>query len=325
MKKSSIVIILLIGLVLNLSMVGLAKERIAIGITQIIEHPALDAAREGFIAALADQGFTEDANLSIEVRSAQGDLSIASMIAEEFSREKKDLILAIATPTAQATLNITKEIPILITAVTDPVASGLAASLESSGNNLTGTTDMTPIDEQFSLIAELLPTAKKIGIIYNAAEINSLIQVELARQACQKRGWEIIETSVTNLTEVQIGVEQLVKKVDVIYTPTDNLIASAMSLVTSIATKNHIPVIGSEEAQVRAGALATLGIDYEKLGYQTGLLAVKVLQGSKPSDLPIESLKDLSLVINTETAENLKITIPTELAAKALLIKTGAH
>lgn len=322
MKKSSMVLIWLVGLILISGMVGLAEDKIEIGITQIVEHPALDAAREGFITALADQEFNES-KLAIEIRSAQGDISIANMIAEEFVRKQKDLILAIATPTAQATLNVTKKIPILITAVTDPVASGLANSLKSSGNNLTGTTDMTPIDDQFSLIAKLLPTAKKIGIIYNASEINSMIQVELARKACQKRGWQLIETSVTNLTEVQIGLEQLVRKVDVIYTPTDNLIASAMSLVTSIATKNHIPVIGSEEAQVRAGALATLGIDYWKLGYQTGLMAAQVLRGSKPSSLPIESLKDLTLVINSETAAKLRIAIPAELREKALIIKTG--
>lgn len=322
MKKSSMVLIWLVGLILISGMVGLAEDKIAIGITQIVEHPALDAAREGFLTALADQEFNES-NLAIEIRSAQGDISIANMIAEEFVRKQKDLILAIATPTAQATLNVTKKIPILITAVTDPVASGLANSLKSSGNNLTGTTDMTPIDDQFSLIAKLLPTTNKIGIIYNASEINSMIQVELARKACQKRGWQLIEISVTNLTEVQIGVEQLIRKVDVIYTPTDNLIASAMSLVTSIATKNHIPVIGSEEAQVRAGALATLGIDYWKLGYQTGLMAAQVLRGSKPSSLPIESLKDLTLVINSETAAKLKIEIPAELREKALIIKTG--
>lgn len=322
MKKSSMVLIWLVGLILISRMVGLAEDKISIGITQIVEHPALDAAREGFLTALADQEFNES-NLAIEIRSAQGDISIANMIAEEFVRKQKDLILAIATPTAQATLNVTRKIPILITAVTDPVASGLANSLKSSGNNLTGTTDMTPIDDQFSLIAKLLPTTNKIGIIYNASEINSMIQVELARKACQKRGWQLIEISVTNLTEVQIGVEQLIRKVDVIYTPTDNLIASAMSLVTSIATKNHIPVIGSEEAQVRSGALATLGIDYWKLGYQTGLMAAQVLRGSKPSSLPIESLKDLTLVINSETAAKLKIEIPAELREKALIIKTG--
>ncbi|MCK4259431.1 MAG: ABC transporter substrate-binding protein [Halanaerobiales bacterium] len=324
LRKSSMVLLLLAILISLMSVIGIGKDEIvSIGITQIVEHPALDAARDGFIKALADNGFEDGKNLDIEIHSAQGDLSIASMISEEFVRDKKDLILAIATPTAQAALNASSKIPILITAVTDPVASGLAASLQSSGNNVTGTTDMTPIDEQFSLITELLPNAKKVGVIYNASEINSMIQVELARKACLDHGLKLSEVTVTNVTEVQMAVEQLVKKVDVIYTPTDNLVASAMPVITYTATQMSVPVIGSEAAHVKAGALATLGIDYWELGYQTGIMAVQVLNGANPSSLPIESLKNLTLVINEDTAKTLNITIPTELKAQAELIKAG--
>ncbi len=318
------VLVVIVALIALFALISNGKDDVvSIGITQIVEHPALDAAREGFVQALADNGFTDGTNLDLEIRSAQGDITIASMIGEEFTRDKKDLILAIATPTAQAALNATKEIPILITAVTDPVVSELAASFESSGNNVTGTTDMTPIDEQFALITKLLPQAKKVGIIYNSSEINSSVQVENARKVCLNRGLKLSEITVTSVTEVQMAVEQLAKKVDVIYTPTDTLIASAMPIITYTATQAGIAVIGAESNHVQAGALATLGIDYYELGYQTGEMAIKVLNGTKPSDLPIESSKNLSLVINQETAKTLNITIPEDL--NATLIKTGGE
>lgn len=316
-------VFLLQGLFINSCLATAAKGKITIGITQIVEHPALDAAREGFIKALADNGYVDGKNVELEVRSAQGDLSIANMIAEEFTRKKKDLILAIATPTAQAALNATKTIPIVITAVTDPVSAGLVVSLKSSKNNVTGTTDMTPIESQISLLKDFLPKAKTIGILYNASEANSISQVKIVRESCKKRGLKLVEATVTNIQEVQIAVEQLCKKVEALYIPTDNLVASAMPVVSASALKAGIPVIGSESSQVESGALATLGIDYKKLGYATGLMAVKVLKGAKPASLPIESLTDLTLVINEKTAAKLKITIPEKLKSKAVFIKGG--
>lgn len=291
-----------------------------IGITQIIEHPALDASRNGFIKALSDKGFKEGENLAIEFSSAQGDNATTQTIAQNFVSQKKDLIFAISTPSAQAAFNATKEIPILITAVTDPVKAGLAKSIEKSETNVTGTSDFCDIKNQFDLIKELLPKAKKVGFIYNTSEANSEKQLEEAKKVAANFSYEIVPMGITASNEVASAVDALLPKIDVLYTPTDNLVASSMPLIVEKATKKKIAVIGGEKAHVEQGALATKGIDYYKLGYTTGLMAVDILNGKKPSDMPIEYLKDLEVAINDKTSKSLGISIPDNLKKSAVLI-----
>lgn len=313
MKK----MIMLITLGLMIMACGKQESIKKIGITQIVEHPALDGAREGFLKALTDAGYKDGENIKIEYQNAQGDQAVAQSIAEGFVSDSKDLILAIATPTAQAAYNATKDIPVLITAVTDPVQAGLAKSLEKSETNVTGTSDATPIDKQFALIRELLPESKKVGIVYNTSELNSEVQVAQAKVIAQKYGLQLVIKGVTAVNELAQVLDSLLKEVDVLYTPTDNLIVSATPLVVKKATENKVPLIGCIEDQVNQGALATETIDYYKLGYQTGEVAVRILKGEKPSDISIKTLEKTDLMINQKTADALGIKIPNEVLKRA--------
>lgn len=290
---------------------------IRIGILQLVEHPALDAAREGFIEALKEAGYEDGKNIKIDLQNAQGEKANTSTIASKFVNDKVDMILAIATPAAEAAANATKDIPILITAVTDPVMAGLAQSLDKPGGNVTGTTDMNPVEEQLQLVKDFVPNAKNVGILYNSGEVNSQVQVDIAKKAAQKLGLNIVEATVTNSSEVTQATQSLMGRVDAIYVPTDNTIVSAIGAVVKVANDNKIPVIGSERGQVDGGALATKGIDYKELGKQTGQIAVRIIKGEKPGDIPIESAKNVTLIINEKAAKAIGLSIPQELLSKA--------
>lgn len=295
--------------------------QIKIGISQIVEHPALDAAREGFVKALSDKGYRDGENIKINYQNAQNDISIAQSIADGFVSDKSDMILAIATPSAQAAYNATKKIPILITAVTDPVGAGLIKSSLKPETNVSGTSDATPVASQFALIKELLPKAEKIGIIYNTSEQNSIAQVNEAKRIAKELGFKIIESGVTNVNEIAQALDVILGEVDVLYTPTDNLIVSATPLVVSKTLERKIPLIGCIEDQVNNGALATETIDYFKLGYQTGQVALKILQGEDVSSIPVETLNNTELILNKTTAAMLGITLSDELLSRAKIVK----
>jgi putative ABC transport system substrate-binding protein len=297
------------------------EKSIKIGISQIIEHPALDAARKGFEDVLGESEFKE--KLNIETQSAQGDMSIAQNIAKSFVEDKKDLILAIATPTAQAAYNATKEIPILITAVTDPKAAGLVEGYENTGTNVAGTSDASPMDKQMDLMKALLPTVKKVGVIYNTSEQNSEIQVVQWEKLCKENGIQLEKVGITNINEMASALDSLLDKVDVLYTPTDNLVVSSMPLIISKSMEKKVPVIGSEKAHVESGALATEGIDYYKLGRQTGEMAVEFFRGKEISELGIHTLENTQLVINIDTAKKLGIDIPESLKREDVILIGG--
>ncbi len=219
---------------------GEAKT-VKVGIIQIVEHPALDAAREGFLAALKANGYEEGKNLKVDYQNAQGDQTILNSIAQKFANDKPDLILAIATPSAQAMASATKDIPILITAVTDPVAAKLVNSMDKPGTNVTGTTDMNPIKEQFDLLKALVPDAAKVGIIYNAGEVNSQVQVDIAKEVAAELNLEITEATVASSADVLQAAQSLIGKVDVIYVPTDNMVVSAAQSVVQVLTRTRFP------------------------------------------------------------------------------------
>ena len=292
MKKLAMALLLLSTVVMGKEIKE--PKNIEIGVTQIMEHPALDSARVGFEKALKDNGYGD---VKIDYQNAQGDFGTAQMIANSFAQGKKDLIYAISTPSAQAAYNVTKKIPIVITAVTDVKAAGLV------GDNITGTSDATSIYKQLETITEILPNAKKVGIIYNTSEQNSQVQVASAKEESKKLGLEIIETGVTNVNDMAMGLDSLLDKVDVLYTPTDNLVVSATPLVLDKANRKNVPVVGCIEDQVAQGALITDTIDYEKLGYQTGEMAIRVLKGEEPKNMPVETLKNTQLIVNKKAAE----------------------
>jgi putative ABC transport system substrate-binding protein len=289
-----------------------------IGIVQIVEHPALDAARDGFIAQMAKNGFEEGKQVVYDKQSAQGSMDTAISIAQKFQGDQVDMILAIATPTAQAAAQTSRDIPILFTAVTDPVEAGLVKSMDKPEGNVTGTTDMNPVEDQLALLKDLKPDAKTVGIIYNSGEVNSKVQVKMAKDASAKLGYTIQEAAITSPTEVKQAAESMVGKVDAIYVPTDNMVVSSLAAILTVAEAQKIPVIAGEENTVKSGAIATYGIDYRKLGEQTADMAVKILKGeAKPADMPVEKQTNMKLIINKKAAEKMGVTVPKQLLDRA--------
>ena len=277
-----------------------------IGVLQLTEHPALDASNKGFVDALDEAGIT----YNIDQQNAQNDQSACQTIAHKLVNDGNDLILAIATPAAQAVAGATDEIPIVGTAITDFASAGLVQSNDKPGKNVTGSSDLTPVADQFDLLVKLLPQAKTVGVLYCTAESNSDVQVKLADQAAANHGLKLVRYSVSSSNEIQQVVESMVGKVDVVYTPTDNTIAAGMTTVAMIANDNKLPTICGEEGMVDNGGLATYGINYEELGKLAGQMAVKILKGeSKPADMAIEHLdaSKCTLKTNEETAKKLGI------------------
>ncbi len=277
-----------------------------IGAIQLIEHAALDATNKGFVDALNASGI----KYTIDQQNAQGDQSACQTIASKLVADKNDLILAIATPAAQAVAAETTEIPILVTAVTDPADAGLVNSNEAPGTNISGTSDLTPVTEQIDLLKKLIPTAKKVGILYCSAESNSAFQADMAKKACEAAGLEYEVFTVASSNEIQLVVESMVNKVDVVYAPTDNVIAAGMPTVAMVAGEHKLPVICGEEGMTKIGGIATYGIDYYKLGYMTGEQAVRILKGeANIAEMPIEYLaaEQCTLTINEEVAASLGI------------------
>lgn len=283
------------------------KDMRTIGITQLVEHPSLDKARGGFIKALEDNGYKDGENIKIDYQNAQNDMPTTQMIANKFVSDKKDLIYAISTPSAQAAYNATKDIPILITAVTDPVAAGLVKSIDKPEGNVSGTSDYISIDKNLELIKMFIPDAKTIGVLYNTSEVNSKIQVDTLKEYASKNNYKVVEKGVSSSMEISQAMSSLVGKIDVLYVPTDNLIVSSMPIVSKIATNNKVPVISSEDGSVKSGALACQGIDYEKLGYKTGELAIKVLNGEEISNIPVTMLDETQIIVNEDTLKSLSL------------------
>jgi putative ABC transport system substrate-binding protein len=282
-----------------------------------VEHPALDAVRNGFIDYLNDKGYVEGEIVTYDINFAQADFGTATLIADKLVGLNPDLVLAIATPSAQAMVNATETIPILYSAITDPVGAGLVSSLDGGGKNVTGTTDLSPVDRQFELILEIVPDIKKLGFIYNAGESNSLKSLEQAKEEGAKLGIEIIEATASNSSEVMAAAESLVGKVDAIHIPTDNTVVSAFEAITKVCMDNGIPLFAADVDSVPRGAVAAIAIDYYRLGLQTGRMAIAILEGKNPGDMPTESLEDLLLYVNLASAEKIGIEIPKKLVDKA--------
>lgn len=296
---------------------GASADQISIGISQIVQHPALDATREGFKQAFADAGYVEGEDIVFDEQNAQGEQATATTIAAKFQTDGVDLVLAIATPTAQAAAQSIVDIPVLFTAVTEPEEAGLVESWEKPGSNVTGTSDLNPVEQQLELVTQVVPDAKTVGIVYSSGEVNSEVQVELAKEAADKLGLEIKEATVTNSSEVAQATESL-GDVDAIYIPTDNRVTEGLEAVVQIAEQKQIPLFGAEGGQVERGAIATFGIDYTELGYQTGKMAIEILEnGADPAEMPVETLDELSLIVNPGAAERQGVTLPEDLVAEA--------
>jgi putative ABC transport system substrate-binding protein len=316
-----LVIVVVLSVLLVSQAVFAQEDVINIGVLQLVEHASLDDAYRGFVDALKDAGYEDGKNIKIDYQNAQADQSNLVTMSERFVKDKVDLILAIATPAAQAVAAATTDIPILITAVTDPVMARLAESMEKPGTNVSGTTDAGPIDKQLGLLKELFPEVKTLGILFNSSEVNSEVQAKQAEEIALELGWEVRFGTITSVNDIEQVANSMAGKVDAFYAPTDNTIASAMPNLAKVAEEKKIPVICGAPEMISAGGLATIGLDYYKLGRQTGEMAVRVLKGEAvPEEMPIESLTDTDLIVNLDFAKAIGYTFPQEILDKATKI-----
>lgn len=296
-----------------------------IGIGQFAEHGSLDNCREGFLKGLAEEGIEEGKNLTVMYENAQADGGTGSQIVNNFLSKKADLICAIATPMAQAAYGGAKkaDVPVIFTAVTDPVAAALANEDGSPVGEVTGTSDKLPVEKQLEMIRKILPDAKTIGILYSTSEVNSETAIKEYKAAASSYGFEIVEGPVTATADIPLATDNILEKVDCLNNLTDNTVVSSLPMILDKAGKKNIPVFGSEVEQVKIGCLASMGLDYVDLGTQTGKMAAKVLKGeAKASEMNFEVIQDAAFYGNNKVAENLGITLPSELTDSAAEIFT---
>ncbi len=318
MKRGFVAVLLVTMLFLGPASVQADDKVLQIGISQIVEHPALDATRKGFMDYLQENGYPEGKRVVYEYKNAQNNRPVSGQIARKFVGDKKDLILTIATPSSQDVAALTKEIPILFAAITDPVAAGLVKSLSKPGGNISGTTDRSPIAAQIKLILEVLPSAKKLGTIYNAGEANSVASVKEFKAGLSKTGLSLLEVTTASSSSVKMAAESLVGKVDAIHIPTDNTVVLALESVVKVCVDNKIPLFAADTDSVARGAIAALAVDYYLLGRQTGAMAAKVLGGkAKVGDLPVEYQKDLLLHLNPGAAKKMGVKLPNATVKRA--------
>ena len=297
-------------------------EKVNVGIVQLVEHAALDAANKGFVEGLASKGYKEGQNITYDRQNAQADQSNLQNIAHRFVNNKVNLICAIATPAAQTVANVTSDIPIVATAVTDYKTAKLVKDNAKPGTNVTGTTDMNPVEQQLDLLLKIVPNAKSVGTIYCSSEVNSQLQVDILKKAATAKGVTIKEATVSNVNDIQQAARSLVGKVQAIYVPTDNVLASAMPTLVSVTEEAKLPVICGEGGMVKAGGLATLGVDYYKLGFQAGEMAADILSGkSKPADMGIQAQKEFKAMVNLKEAEKIGLKVPEDVLKGAELVK----
>ena len=291
------------------------KDKVNVGIVQLVEHAALDAANKGFVDGLAAKGYKEGENIAYDRQNAQADQSNLQNIGQRFINNKVDLICAIATPAAQTVANMTPDIPIVGTAITDYKTAKLVKDNAKPGTNVTGTTDMNPISAQFDLMQQLVPNAKTFGVIYCSSEVNSQLQVDIFKACAKEKGIEVKEATVSTVNDIQQSARSLVGKVDAIYVPTDNILASAMPTLSIVTEEAKLPVVTGWEDP---NGVATIAIDYYQLGVQTGEMAADILSGkSKPADMAIQTQKDFAVIVNEGVAKKIGLTIPEAILKKA--------
>lgn len=293
--------------------------KLQIGVVQIMEHTSLDTIRESFLAEMESLGYGED-KVEFDIQNAQGEQTNLSSICKKFVGDNVDMIVAIATPTAQAAAASTSDIPIVFSAVTDPVEAKLVADPEHPDKNLTGTSDAIPVDEVMQLCQKLTPDVKKIGFMYTTSEINSQVTAEKAIQEAEKMGYETQLMTISEVSELQQAAQSLAQNVDAIYVPIDNTIAQAMKVLAQVGLDYKIPIYTGADSMVQDGGFATVGIEYDKLGQQTAKMAKSILEGTPVSEVPVETLDEFGTFINKSTAEAIGVEIPAEIADNATLM-----
>ncbi|MCZ2105031.1 MAG: ABC transporter substrate-binding protein [Comamonadaceae bacterium] len=296
-----------------------AQEK-SVAVTAIVEHPALDAVRDGAKDALKAAGFEEGKNLKWQYQSAQGNTGTAAQIARKFIGDKVDVIIAIATPSAQAVVAATKTVPVVFSAVTDPVAAKLTPSWDASHTNVTGVSDLLAMDKQMELVKKVVPNAKRVGMVYNPGEANSVVVVKELRELLPKMGMELIEASAPRSVDVSSAARSLVGKVDVFYNSTDNNVVSAYESMVKVAQEAKIPLVAADSDSVKRGAIAAIGVNYRDLGEQTGRMVARILKGEKPGDIKPETSTKLELYVNPGAAEKQGVKLSEDLIKSAAVV-----
>lgn len=286
------------------------KDVFRIGISQFITHQSLDATREGFVDELAKQGYAEGKNIEIDLQNAQGEQRNLKTISQQLA-ESSDVVLAIATPSAQSLANTTQTTPVIFSAVTDPVSAKLVESREHPGGNVTGTSDQSSdaISTQINLIKKVLPKAKTIGILYTQSEPNSVVQKDEAKRLLEEKGFSVVEKTILDSNNVKAAAESLMAEVDMVFVPTDNIISSTMETVKQVSIKHKVPVFGGSTEMIAVGGLYNYGTNYEELGRQTARMLIRILKGEKPENIAVELPEKLELHTNQEMADALGIDI----------------
>ncbi|WP_188261259.1 ABC transporter substrate-binding protein [Azospirillum tabaci] len=288
-----------------------------VAITAIVEHPALDATRDGVIEALKAAGYTPGDTLKVEYQSAQGNPATAAQIARQFAGARPDVIVPISTPSAQAVVASTRDIPVVFTAVTDPVGAQLVRSLDKPGANVTGVSDMAPVTEHVALIREIVPSVKRLGVLYNPGEPNSVSLVKALKDEAQKAGLTVVEATATKSADAQPAARSLVGKADAVYVPLDNTVVSALESVVAVGQQAKLPVFSADTDSVARGTVASIGFDYRQVGRQTGEAVVRILKGEKPGDVPVTFAKGTDLFVNPKSAAAMGVTIPEAVTQRA--------
>jgi len=295
----------LLASLLSLLVAGtvLAEQQKSVAVLSIVEHPALDATRDGVRDGLAEEGFVASKNLKWQYQSAQGNIGTAGQIAQKFVGDSPDVIVAIATPAAQAVAARTKSIPLLFTAVTDPVVAKLTSSWDASGTNISGVSDLLELDQQIALIKQVVPTATRVGMVYNPGEANSVVVLKQLKELLPAHGMTLVEAAAPRSVDVGSAARSLVGKVDVFYTSTDNNVVSSYEALVKVGQEAKIPLIASDTDSVKRGAVAALGVNYYDLGVQTGRMAARILKGDLPGAIKPQTSDKVELFVNPNAAQ----------------------
>ncbi len=309
---------LLIAFAATLALSTAVKAQdVTVAVTAIVEHPALDAARDGVKEALVTAGYKEGENLKFVYQSAQGNPATAAQIARQFAGDGPDVIVPISTPSAQAAVSATRDIPIVFTAVSDPLGAQLVKDMDKPGGNVTGLSDMSPVAEHVALIKEILPNTKTIGYLYNSGEANSVSLLAVLKAEAEKAGLTVVESAATKSAEVQGAARALIGKADAIYVPTDNTIISALEGAVGVAEEAKLPLFTADTDSVSRGSLAALGFNYHDVGKQTGEIVVRILKGENPGDIAVKVAAGSDLVINKAAAAKMGVTLPESVVKRA--------
>lgn len=323
MKKKSFAILMVLLMAVSMMLAGCGssggsdEETVKIGLVQLVEHTSLDQIRESIIAQLEEEGYVDGENIEIDYQNAQNEQSNLKTICQGFVADDVDVIVAITTPAAQVAMGETDEIPIVFSAVTDPVAAEVVADMEEPGGNITGTSDVISVEKIMGLANDITPGFKTIGALYNSSETNSVSAIEDLKEYAEANNLKVVESAITSANEIQPAAQNLAKKCDIVFSPTDNTVASAIATANSVFIESKIPFYVGADSMVKDGAFATYGVDYEYLGQETAKMIVEIINGADPAQMPVRTMDEMAIYINSQTAKDMGIDIPEEILEQA--------